>query len=352
MTKTIPIPGSARVSPPVGSMLSSAIPEIDLHPRSSAVAKPQGSAPNSYLCPLDLLTRALKRGPAAMAVAAAHAPDVLKSICLAATFGLVEPILVGDPELIRSELRKQEFQPEFRIVPATTEEDAARLAVDLVTSGAAQMLMKGHLHTDVLMRAVLDRTHGLRRHGSRLSHTFVMRWANAPRDLLITDAALNVAPDPETTLHIVRHAIDVAKTMGIASPRIAMLSASEVANASMPTSVAAGVFAQSFRAEAVACGCSITGPLALDLALSPAAAALKGMADDDVAGRADILVVPNIETGNALFKALVHLQHATAIGVVLGASVPIVLTSRADPIEARLASIALARLLIPPPKAN
>lgn len=352
MTKTIPIPGSTRVSPPVGSTLSSGIREIDMHPRGLALTIPQSPVPNSYLCPLDLLTRARQRSAAVMAVAAAHAPDVLQSICLAASFDLIEPILVGDQKLIRRELRKQEFQHEFRIVPATTEEDAARQAVALVASGAAQLLMKGNLHTDVLMRAVLNRTLGLRRSGNRLSHVFVMRWPNAPRDLLITDAALNVAPGPETTLHIVRHAIDVAKTMGIVHPRIAMLSASEVANVAMPSSVAAGQFAESFRAEATACGCSITGPLALDMALSPASAALKGMVGDDVAGRADILVVPNIETGNALFKALVHLQHATAIGVVLGASVPIVLTSRADPIESRLASIALARLLLPPPDSN
>ena len=352
MTKAIPTSGSALVSSSVGSTLSSGIPEIDVYPRGSAVAKPQSPMPSSYLCPLDLLARARQRGAAVLAVAAAHAPDVLQSICLAASFDLIEPILVGDQGLIRSELRKQEFQRDFRIVPAATEEDAARQAVALVASGTAQLLMKGHLHTDVLMRAVLNPTLGLRRSGNRLSHVFVMRWPNAPRDLLITDAALNVAPSPETMLHIVRHAIDVAKTMGIVHPRIAMLSATEVANVSMPSSVAAGHFAETFRAEATANGCSITGPLALDLALSPASAALKGMVGDDVAGRADILVVPNIETGNALFKALVHLQHATAIGVVLGASAPIVLTSRADPIEARLASIALARLLVPPPNSH
>jgi phosphate acetyltransferase len=309
--------------------------------------QPHAVAASAYLCPPALLLRARQRAPVAMAVAAAGAADVLQAVCWAASFGLVEPILVGDPPAIEAGLHRQVSPPSFRIVPALTEADAARHAVELVRTGEAQLLMKGHLHTDVLMRAVLDRAAGLRLPGSRLSHVFVMRWPGTPRDLLITDAALNVAPDPETTLHIVRHAIRVAKTVGIVHPRIAMLSASETANAAMPSSCAAETFAASFREEAERSGSSIAGPLALDVALSPEAAALKGITDDAVAGRADILVVPNIETGNALFKALVHLQHATAIGVVLGATVPIVLTSRADPMEAKLASIALAQLLSP-----
>ncbi|MCU4160398.1 phosphate acetyltransferase [Acidiphilium sp. AL] len=312
-------------------------------------AWPSAGAAGGYLCPPDLLLRARERGPTPMAVAAAGASDVLQSVCLAASFGLVEPILVGDPAAIGAVLSKEASPPAFRIVPAMTEADAARLAVGLVTTGEARLLMKGHLHTDALMRAVLDRAAGLRPPGSRLSHVFVMRWPGAVHHLLITDAALNVAPDPETTLHIVRHAIRVAKTVGIAHPRIAMLSASETVNAAMPSSVAAGAFAASFCEEAERSGCSITGPLALDIALSPESAALKDMAGDAVAGRADVLIVPNIETGNTLFKALVHLLHATAIGVVLGATVPVVLTSRADPMEAKLASIALAQLLSPQP---
>lgn len=306
-------------------------------------------ANGAYLCPPGLLLRARQRGPTVMAVAAAGAAHVLQSVCWAASLGLVEPILVGDPAMIEQALRQEATPPLFRIVPAATEADAARLAVGLVASGEAGLLMKGHLHTDVLMRAVLERTAGLRRPGARLTHVFVMQWPGAPRPLLITDAALNVAPDPVTTEHIVRHAIIVARTVGIDHPRIAMLSASETVNASMPSSVAADAFVNGFRDEAIASGGSIAGPLAFDVAISMEAAALKGLGGDAVAGRADIIVVPNIETGNALFKALVHLRHAPAIGVVLGASVPIVLTSRADRIKARLASIALAQLLSPQP---
>ena len=324
----------------------SVVQTFEPHANGEADAPPPGRS--VYICPPDLLLRARRHGPVAVAVAAAEASDVLQSVCWAASFGLVDPILVGEPAAIERGLRQHGVMPvSLRIVPAVSEAEAARLAVGLVARGEARLLMKGHLHTDVLMRAVLDRTHGIRSAGRRLSHVFVMRRPGAARDLLITDAALNVLPDAATMMHIARHAMRVAKIVGIAHPRIAMLSASETANAAMQSSIAAAAFADDFRAEATAADCSIAGPLALDVALSPEAAALKGMAGHEVAGRADILVVPNIETGNALFKAMVHLAHATAIGVVLGASVPIVLTSRADPMEAKLASVALAQILSP-----
>ncbi|MEE3504068.1 bifunctional enoyl-CoA hydratase/phosphate acetyltransferase [Acidiphilium acidophilum] len=319
--------------------------EIASHEQGSDLLP--GIAHGPYLCPPDLLLRARKQGPTVLAVAGADAAHVLKSVNWAASFGLVEPILVGDPAAIEKALQREGKGTLFRIVRAETEADAARLAVGLVVSGEAGLLMKGHLHTDVLMRAAVGRTSGLRQPGVRLTHIFVMYWPGAPRPLIITDAALNVAPDHVTTEHIVRHAIVVARAVGIHHPRIAMLSASETVSSSMPSSTAAAAFVTGFRAEAVASGCSIAGPLAFDVAFSKEAAALKGMEHDAVAGRADIMVVPNIETGNTLFKALVYLKHATAVGVVLGASVPIVLTSRADPIEARLASIALAKLLSP-----
>lgn len=317
---------------------------------------PTGDAPpvplaGGYLCSPALLLHAKTLGPAPMAIAAAHAEHVLQSVAWAAAFDLIEPILVGDAGWLTTAMPRHGLSlANCRIVPAADEAEAARIAVALVAEGTAQILMKGHLHTDALMRAVLDPVTGLRR-GDRLSHVFAMRWPGRARDLLITDAALNVAPDRKTTVQIVRHAIRVARALGIAHPRIAMLSASEVINLAMPSSVAAGDFVASFRDEAEASGCSIAGPLALDVALSAASASLKGLEHDAVAGRADILVVPNIETGNALFKALVHLLNATAAGLVLGATVPIVLTSRADPVEAKLASIALARIVTAMPPA-
>lgn len=298
----------------------------------------------AYLCPPALLLRARAMGRVVVAVAAANAAHVLESVGWARHFGLIEPILVGDRDWIARHLAA--FDPslaDVRIVAASDDEDAARQAVSLVHDGEAKLLMKGHLHTDVLMRAVLQPQGGLRT-GRRLSHVFAMIWPGAAGYLLITDAALNVAPNPATMLHIVRHAVQVAKVLNIAQPRIAMLSATEERSLAMASSMAAGAFADEFQAEAAALGCAITGPLALDVAISKHAAKVKGMQNDKVAGATDILVVPNIETGNGLFKMLVHLKQATAIGVVLGARVPIILNSRADPAEAKLASIALARL--------
>ncbi|MDE8348536.1 MAG: bifunctional enoyl-CoA hydratase/phosphate acetyltransferase [Acidocella sp.] len=298
----------------------------------------------AYLCPPSLLLRARAMGRLAVAVAGANAAHVLESVGWARDFGLIEPILVGDKDWILRHMAAYERQlAGVRIVAADDEEDAARLAVNLVHDGEAKLLMKGHLHTDVLMRAALQPEVGLRT-GQRLSHVFAMIWPGAPGYLLITDAALNVAPNPATMLHIVRHAVRVARVLEMTDPKIAMLSATEERSAAMASSMAAGAFADEFQAEAVALGCAITGPLALDVAISKHAAKIKGLQHDSVAGAANILVVPNIETGNALFKMLVHLKHATAMGVVLGASVPIILNSRADPAEAKLASIALARL--------
>ena len=296
----------------------------------------------AYLCSPDMLLRASRFGPIPVAVAGANAPHVLQSVGWATAFGLVDPILVGEEAAIIAS-RPDELA-HARIVPAMDEGEAATRAVALVRSGEAGLLMKGHLHTDTLLRAVLAPETGLRT-GNRLSHVFAMRWAGSSRPLLITDAALNVAPDAKTLTAIVRNAILVAQALEISHPRIAMLSATEEANPSMPSSIAATNFTNAFREEAEAQDAFISGPLALDVALSASAAEIKGLKADPVAGRADILVVPNIETGNALFKLLVHIANATAAGVVLGAAVPIVLTSRADPAEARLSSIALARII-------
>lgn len=313
---------------------------------SASVAGPN-SEPDvpAYPCPPSLLLLAKRSGPVPVAVAAAHGAHVLQSVAWAEALGLIRPILVGDPrEIGRAAEAVGLVLDDRSIVPALDEAAAARAAVGVVRSGGAEALMKGHLHTDVLMRAVLDPGDGLR-DGRRLSHVFAMIRTGATSPLLITDAALNVAPDDETRRHIVRHAIVVARALGLTTPRIALLSATEEVNPAMPSSVEAAHFVAGFQAEALDCGAHIAGPLALDLALSPIAARIKGLSDHPVAGRASILVVPNIETGNVLFKAMVHMLNATAAGVVLGAKVPIMLTSRADPPEARLASIALACLV-------
>ncbi|MDE2239363.1 MAG: phosphate acetyltransferase [Rhodospirillales bacterium] len=301
-----------------------------------------GADTPAYLCPPDLLLRARRLGTLPVAVAGAGAAHVLQSLAWAVGFGLVAPILVGDPKAIAANLPGE--LAGARVIAAGDEADAAAKAVALVKSGEASLLMKGHVHTDTLLRAALAPGIGLRT-GSRLSHVFAMYWAGRSKPLLITDAALNVAPDARTFAAIIRHALLTARALGISHPRIAMLSATEEASQAVPSSLAAAEFASTFRDEALAQGAYISGPMALDVAVSATAAEIKGLKADPVAGHADILAVPNIETGNALFKMLVHVVNATAAGIVLGAAAPIVLTSRADPAEARLASVALARLV-------
>ena len=299
----------------------------------------------SRLCPPRTLLAAKALGPASVVVAAAHSETALQSVVWGIEFGIVTPILVGDLDRIRALAQAHGWDlSAARLIAAASDQEAAELAVGLARAGEARVLMKGHLHTDVLMRAVLDPAQGLRQ-ARRLTHAFHLTWPGAARDLLISDAAINVAPDQETRRHIVRHAVALARALGPDLPRVALLSATEEVNAAMPSSLAAAAFIEAYGAEARGWGCEIAGPLALDVALSEEAARIKGLVDHPVAGRANVLIVPNIETGNALFKALVHLLHATAAGLVLGARVPIVLTSRADPAEARLSSLALARIL-------
>jgi len=260
--------------------------------------------------------------------------------------GLITPILVGRPETVHDLAAVVGWDiSAIRLVPADDDDEAAATSVSLVRAGEAAALMKGHLHTDVLLRAVLDKTHGLRT-GRRLTHVFHMTFDARFKPLLITDAAVNVAPDHRTLCDIVLNAADLARLLGEACPRIAMISGTEEVTASMPSSGRAGQVVDELRAM-LRNQAELDGPLALDNAVSADAARLKGISGN-VAGQADILVMPNIETGNALFKAMVFFQGAVAAGVVLGAKVPIMLNSRSDPPDARLVSAALASLYAPP----
>ena len=288
----------------------------------------------------EIVLAAGRRGPVATAIAAAAEPAVLHGARLASEGGLITPVLIGDPEAIADAARATNWDlAGLRVVAASDHAACAAAAVALARGGEVQALMKGHLHTDVLLHAVLDRTSGLRC-GRRLTHAFHMTLGGNFQPILITDAAVNVAPDHATMRDIVRNAIDLARSLGDAVPRVALLSATEEQTASVPSSVAAFDLAAELAGEAHA---EIAGPLGFDNAVSVEAARIKRIGGP-VAGRAGVLVVPNIETGNALFKALVHFQGATAAGIVLGAAVPIMLTSRADPPLARLVSAGLARL--------
>jgi phosphotransacetylase len=296
-----------------------------------------------YEVPPYLLEKVRGRARVRTAVAGADSALALESAQAATEAGVIEPVLAGDRESIADLARSAgwDISP-FELIDTNGEAGAAAAAVRTVREGRAAMLMKGQVHTDTLMRAVIDREEGLRT-GKRLSHIFHMTVPGSDRVLHITDAAVNVAPDANTMMHIIANAVELAQRLGTTEPRVAVLSATETASDAMPSSRLAETVVARARAGEVS-GAQISGPFAFDNAVAPQAAALKGI-DDPVAGKADILVVPNIETGNGLFKMMVWFMGATAAGVVMGARVPIVLTSRADPPEARLSAAIVAALI-------
>ncbi len=261
----------------------------------------------------------------------------------AAHAGLIVPILVGPKSKIlkAAEAAKVDISG-FRLIDAPHSEAAAAEAVALVQKGEAALLMKGSLHTDELLHAVLAPKSGLRT-GRRLSHVYLMDVPSYPRPLLVTDAAINIAPDLEQKRDIIQNAIDLAQVMGIATPKVAVLSAIETVNSKLRSTLdAAALCKMADRGQIT--GGLVDGPLAFDNAVNPAAAAEKGIVSK-VAGQADILVVPDLEAGNMLAKQLTFLAGADAAGVVLGARVPIILTSRADAERTRMASCAVAVLI-------
>lgn len=258
----------------------------------------------------------------------------------AARAGLIDPIFVGPEATLRRMLASADFDPAGRIVDAVDESDAARKAVALCRSGRAGALMKGSLHTDVLMHAVLDRDTGLRTH-RRVSHVFVLDAAPAyGRPLLITDAAINIYPTLDEKVDIVKNAIELAHALGIETPNVALLSAAETVNPKITSTLDAAALCKMADRGQIQ-GAVLDGPLAFDTAISAEAARIKGVRSP-VAGCADILVVPDLESGNMLAKQLEYLGGAELAGVVIGAAVPIVLTSRADLPRARMASCAVA----------
>ena len=274
------------------------------------------------------------------AVVNAGSELALESAKLAFEAGIIVPILVGNIAAIQKAAQAIDWNiDQFELIASESEEDSAANAVQCVHQGTAKLLMKGNLHTDVLIRALLNKEHGLRT-GERLSHLFHMSVPGSDRVLCITDAVVNVSPDTKTQLSILRGATDVMHALGNLKPKVALLSATEVVTQAMPSSIAAKelLAAMSDQDHQAA---DVFGPLAFDGAMSPEAAKIKGITHP-VAGYADVLLVPNIETGNAIFKQLVYFNGATAAGVLMGAKVPVMLTSRADPPAARLASAALA----------
>lgn len=277
--------------------------------------------------------------------AVAHPCDEssLRGALEAAEAGLIVPILVGPEKRIRSvaaqhglDLSRQE------IVDAAFSQDSAQKAAELVRQGRAEALMKGSLHTDELMGAVVRRDAGLRT-ARRISHCFIMDVPAYPEPIIITDAAINIAPTLEDKVDILQNAIDMAHDLTDREVRVAILSAMEIVNPKVPSTVEAAALCKMADRKQIT-GAVLDGPLALDNAINPEAARIKKI-DSPVAGRANVLLVPDLEAGNMLAKSLSFLAGADAAGIVLGARVPIILTSRADSLITRLASCAVAALI-------
>jgi phosphate acetyltransferase len=288
---------------------------------------------------------AAARNEATIKVAVAHPCDdvSLRGAVEAMKLGLIEPILVGPIERLRSVAAKAGIDIEaMEIVASQHSHDSATKAVELVVAGRAEALMKGSLHTDELMGAVVSKATGIRT-SRRISHCFVMDVPGHPNPLIITDAAVNIAPDLEAKVDIVQNAIDLGHAMGLAEVRVAILSAMETVTAKVPSTIEAAALCKMAERGQIT-GAIIDGPLALDNAISPKAAAIKKIVSP-VAGRANVLVVPDLEAGNMLAKSLSFLAQADAAGIVLGARVPIILTSRADSLLSRLASCAVAAMV-------
>jgi phosphate acetyltransferase len=293
-------------------------------------------------CPSYLLEKARALPRVVTAVVNPVNRVSLESAKMAMDAGLIEPVLVGKADVIRGLALELDWDlTSIRLEDASTEADAARVAAGIVAAGEAHSLMKGHLHTDTLLKAVLSRDAGLRT-TRRLSHVFHMTVPGHERPLCITDAVINVQPTVVDKAHILRNAIDLLHALGMTQPKVALLSGTEEVNRAMPSSVDAGELVKLASLGGMQ-DAIIEGPMAFDNAISRDAADLKGMTSQ-VAGDVDLLLVPNIETGNCMFKQMVYFMSATAAGLVLGARVPIILTSRADPPEARLASCALASI--------
>src|SRR6266850_4685497 len=289
-----------------------------------------------------LLARARKASPAATLVVHPCDESSLRGALETAEEGIIVPILVGPADRIAAVAREHRLDiSRFEIVDAAHSEAAAAKAVELVHEGKGELLMKGSLHTDELMRAVTSSGTGLRT-ARRISHVFVVDVPSHPEALFITDAAINIFPDLDAKRDIIQNAIDLFTMAGLGTPRVAILSAVETVTTKIPSTIEAAALCKMAERGQITGGV-LDGPRAFDNAIDLEAAAIKGI-KSAVAGRAQILVVPDLEAGNMLAKNLTYFAKADGAGIVLGARVPVVLTSRADSARARMASCAVAAL--------
>jgi phosphate acetyltransferase len=289
-----------------------------------------------------LIARAKALAPVPCAVAHPCDESSLRGAVEAAQMGILKPILVGPKARIAAVAAQFGLDiSALEVVDAPHSEGSAEIAVRLAREGKAEILMKGSLHTDELMAAVVKRETGLRT-SRRVSHCFLMDVPTIDRVLIITDAAVNIFPTLEDKVHITQNAIDLAHALGMANPKVAILSAMETVNPKVQSTIEAAALCKMADRGQITGGL-LDGPLALDNAIDLGAAKIKKI-ESPVAGQADILVVPDLEAGNMLAKSLSFLADADAAGIVLGARVPIILTSRADSVPTRLASCAVAAL--------
>ena len=293
----------------------------------------------------ELLDEARRRKPARIVVAAAGDPEVIAAVEEATKLGIVSSgVLVGDQAVIEKAAGSLGLDlARHRVVHAPDHLEAARQAVGLVRQGEGDILMKGYIGTADLLRVVLDKEQGLRT-GKMLSHVAVVEHPAYHQLLVVSDGGLNIAPDLKLKLEITQNAINVAIAMGIAKPKVALLSAQELVNPDMPSSMDAALLTKAAERGQIRGGI-VDGPLAMDIALSKEALEHKKI-ESPVEGDADVLIVPNIETGNILLKGLQYVAGAGWAGIIVGAKVPIILVSRADHARAKLLSIALAQLVM------
>jgi len=316
----------------------------DLAPLAEAVAvDPLVGHPPDFHVFHKFIDRCKSLPAITTAVVWPHSDVALRGAVEAAAAGLIEPTLIGNEPQMRALAARigVDIAP-FPILHAETEDKAAERAVAVCRSGGVLALMKGSLHTDELLKPAMARDTGLRT-ARRISHVFIMDTPAYARTLLITDAAINIAPELEDKVHIVQNAIDLAHALGIPEPKVALLSAIETVNPKIKSTLdAAALCKMADRGQIT--GGILDGPLAFDTAVSAKAAKIKKL-ESPVTGQADILVVPDLESGNMLAKQLEYLGGAQLAGIVLGARVPTILTSRADSAETRLTSCAVAVLL-------
>lgn len=302
-------------------------------------------------CPSSLLQAAQQNAQKKLVVVNAGAELPMQSAFDAYTAGIALPVLIGEKDAITHQAEKLGWRlDEGMIIPASGEQEAAQTAANMVREDILSghkaygigAIMKGQLHTDVFMGALLDKTVGIRT-GARLVHIFAIFPPDGGAPIMVSDAAVNVTPDHKTKAQSLQQMAAMGRALGIDRPKLAVLSATETPIASMPASLEADEIAHWGKQHIE--DADIEGPLSFDLAVSSHSVAVKGIKDNAVAGKADGLLVPEIVSGNILYKALVYVGGGCAAGVVLGGSLPILLTSRADPPQARLASIALAAVM-------